>query len=253
MNQSQTNTKITQYVTGKGTAIVVLITPLNIFMAGDSKRVYTGSVDGIKTETVVCKIHSRRGVFFALSHHATFCKGDIENPIFDATKEFDTVCKNTYGYEIVLETYDKIIKEKMNELLQLFYDEGNYEYLDDYIQKAGFGITICQYIKKKPRVVCRTYKFTGTHENWDIETEDLLNIENISPSEIKIMPMGADKEIRLFINGGSHFPEKIATERERLNFLISLEVVANPGTVGAPIRIIQINKDNSAKWLQNPC
>jgi len=232
---SQTN--ITSF-TG-GTTIVIVTAQNNIWISADSKgNENTGK--GIKNFTE-CKIGKSKNAFFATAGRFTSMNG-IENEkeikIFDIDRILANSIETTANIDEATANAASVITQVLNRIIPptKISNPNIYKMFNGLMFKSA----ICTFENNVNKL--NTIQVSFINDRLKIET-----LSHVGGSGV--LRLGLFESILKHHSENPHYLMDSIDMKNKLEFLIGLEIKAHPSDVGLPIDVLEINRDNTYKWL----
>jgi hypothetical protein len=221
-----------------GSAAVILRTPDSIVVAADSKTIYLNKED---TEKKMCKIY-----YFSKHKTGFVAAGSIINTKLDYNLRSiaEESCKlnaniSEKGDRFIQKTLPKFIENL--ESMVIFKNNHNFDIREQSAQVCFFGfendIPKVSHIKIVPNI---NFFETGKYEIFRKNTED----KNYGKTRVYFL--GASDEMYNALKPDiMKLPYKNAAEK-----LLKIAIMKNPKTVGYPINVLVVNRNN-VYWYKN--
>lgn len=240
-----TNGQLHHNATAGGTSIVIFQRPDSIWMASDSKMSLTFETghNAITPPTANrCKIVCARNIAAAsTSDFAINYKDDTLR--YDASIEMRKAIAQSKDVSDAIGLFSKATIKYLNQLIREIKKE-NQQRFDTLVKKEDLMETFFStVVSGKSYSAVLSFKLIGRAQKWRIDTAISLK-RGIST----LLMIGTYDSIYKYLQLDTRFLTKNISPEKKLTFLIGLEMVAKPESVGPPIDIIVLYKDGH-KWL----
>jgi hypothetical protein len=241
-----------QYFKGCGTTIMIFASKQAIYIAADSKRRVINSTNGQSTEIVARKINRHNSTWYAFAGNTDITDA-AGNYLFDTQKIVAEILQQNISFEDTLIEINSKLIAKLTSVLTTINPLSNFRYVEEFAKSRYiFEIALCTFINGAPRLVVKEFKLTGDKNSWRIYSEEPMNIKDIPLGQQPVpYGLGETAEIMKFMSSGQSAPG-VNSLQTFLDYLINLQIRATPTVTGPPVRILQINQNNTFTWLQNP-
>lgn len=240
------------YIFKHGTSVVAFIKKDSIWLAADSKVMST--IDSsIGKPTTVCKIDEFNNAFIAIAGTPSII---YEHKIFwDSYEEIKKQLKTGTSLQ---ESYEILQKKLYDQLFQIYYSfiknrsKKEVANLFSDTNKILLQVTLSGFTERNNAFhVNWLYYLHGTEGNWSI-MQYIVHALNGDVNDLGDLTYfsfaGQTDSIQKFLTPSSEFFKNKMTPKQRLIFLIKLEICKNKNAVGKPINIVLINP-HKHEWL----
>lgn len=223
---------------GGGTAVFIISTPDYTYIAADTKG--GDNFGDHKTTFTECKIGKQKNIFFVSAGTFVNLKGrefnKPVNKIFNADEMIIKAIDKSHNFEEIIINIKQDIQASISALVPQIKaaNQTMYQQLSGEILSSA--ITTYENKVKKFRYI-----------RFIISNGAVNAIEDKSLEGVFFQPLGHSKEMKNYISSNENF--LVPVTKEKLQFLIRLEIDKNPDWVGAPIDVIRIGNDNKHTWL----
>lgn len=216
-----------------GTSILAFLKNDTGWIVADSK--VTEETNGIITGSHnVRKIKETNGIFYAFTIHPIVHFDD--ELIYDAFSLMDSIIKKEKDFNKAFETFDTVIKDKLNEAINIFLKNNHILTLEKYTQTSFLGFLMVQYKGDKPNYQIRSYKFQKNSSGYTTVMDPPL----IMGGEYPLLFLGSYQAALSYIRLHPKIFVGFQEMRGKLICLVAEEVKANPDHVGFPFDAIEI-------------
>jgi len=236
-SKADSQSKIISFTSG--TAIVIVTSQNNIWIAADSKG-NENNGKSIRTFTE-CKIGSSKHCFFATAGRFTSMNG-IENnkevKIFDIDHILTKSIETTKNIDEATSNATLVITQILNKIIPptKISNPNIYKMFNGLMFKSA----ICTFENNVNKL--NTIEVSFINDSLKIKTLSHVGLSGV-------LRLGLVEEILKHYSENPSYLNDGIDMKNKLEFLIRLEIKAHPKDVDLPIDVLKVNNDNTFNWL----
>ncbi len=234
-----------------GTSIVIHIKEDVVRIAADSQLNAIKGSDFANTEaSYSTKIFTKYNLYYCFAGILRSTTSAGKN--LDVHETMEKVLDSEKDVQQALNDFSVFIIPQLSAAFEVFKEE-NVSFFNSFLNQEILVVTMICFVEEKPLVRFKTFRLVGSIDAWDIQTED--NVSEPGSDKGQLMVIGHRENVVNFLkqNAAKYFADSSNDFNEKLACLIKLEAEKYPESVGFPVDLFVIKKDECQRLRFEQC